>query len=272
MRRQVTIMTTRNPLTRALGAIPNRLQLAGGWIDQPFVSRHNPKPPGSMVVVQIEPNFRPMDRSGIASGTRAIAMRLWKNKLPHRPPAELVRELYEAENKGKAEPSGSQDMIGLIYPGINRLDYDAAVEGGVFPAHIESLNTPAAACWLQEVLHLVPVEPRPLGYNPLGQQNLAPKWVAQLGQSGRDCFDAIRRMDLASLGESLNLTMQCWKTLLPQTVRHPLITVDLMTLLRAYQALYPGAMYSGCGGGYLIVASKDPVPGAFKITVRIAGK
>jgi hypothetical protein len=54
------------------GSIPNRLQLAGGWIDQPFVSRHNPKPPGSMVVVQIEPDFRPMDRSGIASGTRAV--------------------------------------------------------------------------------------------------------------------------------------------------------------------------------------------------------
>src|SRR5690349_21168929 len=41
----------RNPITKLLGAIPNRLQLAGGWIDQPFVSRHNPKPPGSMVVV-----------------------------------------------------------------------------------------------------------------------------------------------------------------------------------------------------------------------------
>ena len=77
-----------------------------------------------MVVVQIEPDFRPMDRSGIASGTRAIAMKLWNGKLPNRPLDDLVRELYDAENKGKAEPSGSQDMIGLIYPGVNRLDYD----------------------------------------------------------------------------------------------------------------------------------------------------
>ena len=263
-------MTTHDPLTRALGTIPNRLQLAGGWIDQPFVSRHNPKPPGSMVVVQIEPTFRPMDRSGIASGTRAIAAKLWKNRVPNRPPAELVRELYEAENNGKAEPSGSQDMIGLIYPGINRLDYDVAVEGGVFPAHIESLNTPSTACWLQKVLHLIPVEPRPLGYTPLGQQNLSPRWVAQLGQSGRDCFTAIRRRDLEALGASLNLTMKCWKNLLPQTVRHPLITVDLMGLLGAYQKAYPGAMYSGCGGGYLIAVSKEPVPGAFHIQVRIS--
>ena len=34
-----------------IGAIPYRMALAGGWIDQPFVSRHNPAPPGSMVVV-----------------------------------------------------------------------------------------------------------------------------------------------------------------------------------------------------------------------------
>ena len=51
---------TPSPVAKFLGAIPNRLQLAGGWIDQPFVSRHNPKSTGSMVVVQLEPDFRPM--------------------------------------------------------------------------------------------------------------------------------------------------------------------------------------------------------------------
>ena len=107
-----------------------------------------------MVVVQIEPNFRPMDRSGIASGTRAVAMKIWKGKLPNRPREELVRELYAAENKGKAEPSGSQDMIGLVYPGMNRLDYDFKIHGGVFPAHIESCNNARVARWLENVLHL----------------------------------------------------------------------------------------------------------------------
>ena len=253
-----------------LGSIPNRLQLAGGWIDQPFVLRHNPKPPGSMVVLQIEPDFRPMDRSGIASGTRAIAMRLWKGKLPNRPPADLVRELYAAENQGKAHPSGSQDMIGLVYPGVNRLDYDYQIQGGVFPAHIESLNDARTARWLEKVLHLVPVEPRPAGYNPLGKKNLDPKWVARLGQSGQDCFDAIRRRDVRALGASFNLNMRCWETLLPGVVRHPLIKLDLMALLQAYQRSYPGAMYSGCGGGYLLVASEKPVPGGFKVSVRIS--
>lgn len=222
-----------------------------------------------MVVVQIEPNFRPMDRSGIASGTRLVAARLWKGKLPDRPPEDLVRELYEAENKGKAEPSGSQDMIGLIYPGINRLDYDFAANGGVFPSHIESLNDARTARWLENVLHLLPIEPRPPGYSPLGRKNLDPRWVARLGRSGRDCFDAIRRRDVAALGASLNLNMKCWATLLPHVVQHPLIKIDLLGLLKAYQRSYAGAMYSGCGGGYLIVASREMVPGAFKVNVRI---
>lgn len=259
----------KDPVLDLLGAIPNRLQLAGGWIDQPFVSRHNPKPPGSMVVVQIEPNFRPMDRSGIASGTRAVAAKIWHGRLPRRRPESLVRELYEAENRGKSEPSGSQDMIGLIYPGVNRLDYDASVQDGVFPAHIESCTQARTARWLESVLHLLPIEPRPDGYSPLRKQNLEPKWVAQLGQSGKDCYDAIVRRDAASLGDALNLNMRCWEALLPHTVRDPLIKIDLLRLLKAYQSRYLGAMYSGCGGGYLIVVSKEPVPGSFQVNVRL---
>ena len=42
----------------------------------------------------------------------------------------------------------------------------------------------------------------------------------------------------------------------------------LRALLRAYQALHPGAMYSGGGGGYLLVVSNDPVPGSFHVRVR----
>ncbi|HHY87128.1 MAG TPA: hypothetical protein GYA07_16575 [Verrucomicrobia bacterium] len=255
-------------LAKAFGSIPNRLQLAGGWIDQPFVSRHNPSPPGSMVVVQIEPNFRPMDRSGLASGTRAVAQRLWKGRIPRRPREQLVRELYAAENKGKAQPSGSQDMIGLLYPGVNRLDYDYASNGGVFPVHIESLTSSRHARWLEKVLHLLPVEPRPEGYDPLEIMNLDPKWVARLGRSGAMCFDAIRRMDVDLLGASLNETMVCWEKLLPRVVAHPLIRIDLKKLLKVYQRCYPGAMFSGCGGGYLIVASREKVPGSLQVQVR----
>ncbi len=253
---------------KVIGGIPYRLALAGGWIDQPFMSAHNPRPPGCMVVAGLEPAFRFMERSGLATGTRAMATELWRGRLPRRPLARMVRELYLRENRGQAEPSGSQDMIGLIYPGISRLDYDFAANGGVFPTHIESLNDERCTRWLERVIQLLPVAPRPDGYNPLGRKNLEPRWVARLGQTGKDCFEAIRRRDLPALGESLNECMVCWEKLLPQTVRHPTLRVDLRGLLRIYQAQYAGAMFSGCGGGYLVVASNEPVPGALRVVVR----
>jgi hypothetical protein len=260
------------PITRIIGRIPNRLALAGGWIDQPFVSRHNLRPPGSMVVVSLEPTFRVMDRSGCASGTRAVAVKLWKGRLPRRASAALVRELYAAENAGKTEPSGSQDMIGLVYPGISRLDYDFRVGGGLFPARIESLNDSRRVRWLERVLQVLPIEPRPEGYSPLGEKHLDPEWIARLGRTGRDCFDAIRGMDVTALGASFNECMACWEAILPSVVRHPALKVDLKALHRVYRERYAGAMYSGCGGGYLLVASDEAVPGAFKVNVRTAEK
>jgi hypothetical protein len=257
-------------ITDVIGDFPYRIQLAGGWIDQPFVSQINPTPPGAMVVVSIEPTCHLMDRAGMATGSRKIAMKLWNGRLPKGEPAGLVEQLYEEENRGKAEPSGTQDMIGLIYPGVCRLDYDARHRGGVFPQHIESNNDPAVARWLEHVLHLLPVMPRPDGYNPLGIKKLEPAWVARLGRSGQNCFAAIVARDARSLGASLNETMACWEALLPHTIWHPTIKMDLLGLLRHYQAKYAGAMYSGCGGGYLTVVSEQPVPGALQIKVRIA--
>jgi hypothetical protein len=160
-------------------------------------------------------------------------------------------------------------MAGLIYPGVNRLDYDFAFEGGYFPCHVESSNDPAVAAWLQQVIWMVPVAQRPPGYSPLEIKNLDREWIRRLGQSGKDCYDAILAQDLISLGESLNESMRCWEAILPGTVRHPTVTVGQMGILRYYQARYAGAMYSGCGGGYLYVISDEPVPGGFRVKVRM---
>ena len=255
-------------IASVIGRIPYRMAFAGGWIDQPFVSRLNPNPPGSMVVVAIEPEVRFMDRCGMATGTRKVAKKLWKGRIPDGDPAELTRELYRAENGGAAEPSGSQDMIGLIYPGVSRLDYQADCEGGYFPVKVASERDPGVARWIERVVRMIPVCQRPEGYNPLGVKNLDPEWIGRLGQSGKDCYDAILAKSVLRLGASMNECMRCWEAILPQTVRHPSLTVDLTALLSYYQARYPGAMYSGCGGGYLYVVSEEPVPGSFGVTVR----
>lgn len=256
-------------LSEVIGKIPYRMALAGGWIDQPFVSRLNPSPPGSMVVIGLEPTFRFMDRCGMGTSTRRVALRRWGNELPQGDPEALVRDLYEAENQGQPEPSGSQDMAGIIYPGISRLDYDYAYEGGTFPVHVETCNEPDVARWLENVFYLLPVLQRPAGYNPLETKNLDPRWIQRLGQSGKDCFDAIVAKDSGALGAAMNECMRCWEAILPGTVRHATIQIDLLELLGHYQRRYSGAMYSGCGGGYLFVVSDEPVPGALKIQVRL---
>jgi hypothetical protein len=258
------------PIAPVVGSLPYRMQLAGGWIDQPWMSEANPEPPGSMVVVSLEPTVPFMERCGMATGTRVAAERLWGGSLPtDRPAAELVRELYAAENAGKAEPSGSQDMCGIVYPGVSRLDYDATVDGGWFPAHVETTCDEDVARWLERVVQLIPVMQRPLGYSPLGIKRLDPAWVARLGRSGQACYDAIVAKDLAGLGASLNETAACWDVLLPHVHSHPTIALPLRRLLAAYQGVSAGAMYSGCGGGYLIVASEEDVPGALRVSVRL---
>jgi hypothetical protein len=159
-------------------------------------------------------------------------------------------------------------MIGLLYPGVNRLDFDADCEGGIFPRHIESTCDRVLARWLERVIHVVPVAQRPDGYNPLGIKRLDPEWIARLGRTGKDCYQAILGREMRALGASMNECMRCWEHLLPHTVRHPSITVDLAGILSFYQSQSAGAMYSGCGGGYLYVVSEDPVPGSFTVRVR----
>ena len=77
-------------------------------------------------------------------------------------------------------------------------------------------------------------------------------------------------MDAQVLGKSMAACMSCWQAILPNTVRHPTIWIDLMAILAHYQERYFGAMYSGCGGRYIYVVADEPVPGGFQVRVRIA--
>lgn len=259
-------------ITKVIGQIPYRMAFAGGWIDQPFISRWNPSPPGSMVVVCLEPTFHFMEFCGMGTSTRKTAQKIWKGMLPNRDPESLMRELYHSENAGRPDPSGSQDMAGIIYPGINRLDFDFTHAGGLFPIHVESNNDPEIASWLEEVIHVIPIAQRPQGYSPLGIKNLDPEWIAKLGESGKNCFQAILDRDAIALGASMNLSMTCWEKILPHVVNHPSLMKDMLPLLKYYQKRYAGAMFSGCGGGYFYVVSEHSIPGAIKVKLKITEK
>ncbi len=235
---------------------PYRLCLAGGWMDQPWVSKLYP---GPVVVVQIRPTIAFWERAGMGTSSRKVALELWGNRLPEGDPVRNAKLLFGAENPpGTQYISGSQDHLGLLLPGINRLYYD----GTYWPASIESITDSETCRWLESVLYLIPLRPRPENYDPLEKKNLTVKWVQVLSQSGERCWKSIQNRDVRGLGLAMTQSLEAWKHLLPRTVPE-----ELEVELQSY-ASYPGAIFSGSGGGYLIVASDRDIPGALKIQIR----
>lgn len=238
---------------------PYRLCLAGGWIDQPWVSKIHP---GSVVVAQIQPSMDFNDRSGLATSSRKIGIQIWGDRYPEGDHEQNAKLLFGAENPpGKRYISGSQDHIGLLYPGINRLYYS----GDYWPEKIESTTRSELCDWLSGVLHLVPLEPRPEGYDPLKVMHLRKPLIRELGEAGNKCWEAILRKDVSDLGRSLTNTLLSWKKILPLTVPDGV----MKEVETNYLTKYPGAITSGSGGGYIIVASEKEIEGSIKIRIRV---
>ena len=237
---------------------PYRLCLAGGWIDQPWVSVIHP---GSVVVVQIWPTMDFNNRSGLATSSREFGIKIWGDRYPDGDPVENAKILFGAENPpGTKYVAGSQDHLGLLMPGVNRLCYN----GGYWPDFIQSSVDKDICEWLTDVIHLVPLKPRPYGYDPLKEMHLEKNLIRDLGEAGDRCWESIMRKDINGLGKSLSDTLKSWKQILPLTVPD-----DIMKEMESiYFSDYPGAITSGCGGGYVIVVSEKEVPGEVRIKVR----
>ena len=237
---------------------PYRLCLAGGWMDQPWVSEVHP---GSVVVAQIWPDQGFNDRSGMATSSRNVAIELWGNQLPQGDPVRNAKLLFGAENPpGSEYISGSQDQLGLLVPGISRLDYN----GTYWPENIENTVDRETCDWLSRVLHLVPLQPRPEGYNPILEKNLEIQLVKRLADSGVNCFEAIQKKDVTLLGEAMKETFLTWRKMLPGTVPDWLME-EMET---NYFPGYTGAITSGSGGGYIIFPSEKEIDGTLKIKVK----
>ena len=237
---------------------PYRLCLAGGWMDQPWVSEIYP---GSVVVAQIWPSVDFDNRSGLATSSREVGIRIWGDRYPNGDPLENARLLFGAENPpGREYISGSQDHLGLLMPGINRLYYN----GGFWPEKIDSETSREICEWLSDVIYLVKLKPRPIGYDPLKVMHLEKPFIKELGEAGEKCWDSILKKDIAGLGKGMTDTYFSWKKILPLTVPDDI----LKEMETKYFPNFPGAITSGSGGGYVIVVSENKVPGAVKIKVR----
>jgi cytidyltransferase-like protein len=245
-------------LTKQELQFPYRICIAGGWMDQPWVSEIHP---GTVVVAQLWPTIEFNDRSGMATSSRKVAVEVWGNSLPHGDPVANARILFGAENPpGSQYVSGSQDHIGLLNPGISRLYYD----GNYWPSHIDSTRDKDICDWLSNVIHLIPLEPRPAGYDPLREKNLTRDTVQELGDAGEQCWKSILRKDAAGLGESMTRTFLAWKKMLPYTVPDCV----MKEMEEKYFPHYAGAITSGSGGGYVVVASEQEIAGSLHVTVR----
>ena len=71
--------------------IPTRLDLAGTWIDQPYVSHYHP---GWAITISLEPTFEVRDRCGLSTSTRKMIQKIWPVKLPKMDPEMLARLVF----------------------------------------------------------------------------------------------------------------------------------------------------------------------------------
>jgi cytidyltransferase-like protein len=237
---------------------PYRICISGGWMDQPWVSRVYP---GSTVVAQLWPTIDFNDRSGMATSSRKVAIDIWGDQYPNGDPIKNARLLFGAENPpGSKYISGSQDHIGLFNPGISRLFYS----GDYWPEQIDSTVNKEICDWLSTVLHLIPLNPRPIDYDPIKEKALTKEHIKALGEAGELCWQSILKKDIAGLGQSMSNTFFAWEKILPLTVPDNL----MQEMKTKYFPNYNGAITSGSGGGYVVVASEKDIPGAIKIKIR----
>ena len=243
---------------RGMSAIPYRIDLAGGWLDQPFVSQHHP---GPVLTISIHPTLEFNLRSGMATSTRSAAIQMWGARLPADNVEKLAKMLFAFDNPpGTKEISGSQDTIGIIYPGLARADY----VGEYWPRQITSIQDEHVLSFIENALYLIPLNPRPSGFHVLENTNITPKGAKALAAAAEVCWSAALARDAVSFGRGVRASFEAQVAMFPN-----MLTDDILTQIDAYCNQALGWKISGAGGGgYLILVSSQPIENAVRISIR----
>ncbi|MDE6078940.1 MAG: adenylyltransferase/cytidyltransferase family protein [Duncaniella sp.] len=177
--------------------LPYRIDLAGTWIDQPYVSEHGG---GWALTVSIEPTVEFMERGGMSTSTRNAAKKIWPYELPNYNEEMLARLLFCFENDPENEGhiSGAQDAIGICMSGLTRHYYD----GHYWPQRIESCHDEAILSWLEDHLVLVPMFPRRPGCSVVEGKEITPAKVRNLTEAASRAWDAIMARDLEAFARA----------------------------------------------------------------------
>jgi cytidyltransferase-like protein len=238
--------------------IPFRIDLAGGWLDQPFINQLNS---GSVLTISIEPTIEFNIRSGMASSTRNKAIELWNSELPIGNPIKLAKILFSYENPpGNKEISGSQDALGILLPGLNKLFYN----NGYWPNSIDSINDESILLFLEKHLFLISLGSRENDYNVLDNTKISKEGASQLAKASDETWKAIMNKDVESFGKAFLNSFKSQINIFPNMVDD-----ILRKTINKYKDQCLGYKLSGAGGGgYLILVSIKPVLNSFKIKIR----
>ena len=241
--------------------IPYRIDLAGGWMDQPYVSKYHP---GPVLTISIEPDYEFNDRSGMSTSTRKKAIEIWQTDIPQGDPEKLAKTLFCFENPpGKTEISGSQDSLGIVLPGLNKLDYD----DNYWPFKITSVYNEDILKWIEDHLYMVALSPRRNAYNVLSGTDITRAKVKNLADAAENCWNAILGKDIRAFGNAFKASFEAQIAMFPN-----MVDGGILETLEQQKGDAVGWKLSGAGGGgYLIFIAENP-ENASGIKIRIRRK
>ena len=259
--------------------IPTRLDIAGTWIDQPYVSQHHP---GWAVTISLEPTFDVRDRCGLSTSTRNMIQKIWPMKLPKMDPEMLARLVFCFENNPERENghvSGAQDSIGICVPGLCRHYYD----NNFWPKKIESTNDEMTLRFLEEHIVMVPIAPRLPGCSVSENKDITPSKVKALAEAADACWNAIINRNLEEFASSYKASFKAQIAMFPGMIAptyigHPeqdnSYIAESIEKYSSTEGVLAWKMSGAGGGGYLALVVENATsfinrnPEAFNIHIR----
>ena len=241
-----------------LSRLPYRIDIAGTWIDQPYVSEHGA---GWAITASIEPTYEFMERGGMSTSTRNAAKKIWPIELPAYNEEMLARMLFCFENdpENEGHVSGAQDAIGICISGLSRHYYD----GHYWPERIETVHDEDVLSWLEGHVCVVPMFPRRPGCSVVEGKDITPEKVRDLTEAAARCWDAILAKDLPAFAEDFRDSFEAQTAMFPAMMQPGV--QEHIDRVRPH-ALAWKMLGAGGGGNLLLVVETVP---DFAVPVRI---
>lgn len=246
--------------TQTRSMLPYRLDLAGTWIDQPYISKIHP---GWAITISIEPVEDFPVRCGMSTSTRNAMKRIWPYRLPDYDPemtAKLAFCFENAPSDTRDYISGAQDAIGICMPGLTRHWYN----GAFWPDRIESCHDERILSWLESHLCMKLMWPRPAGTNVVKDSVITEENVKALADAAQGCWDAVMRMDLNDFARYYRESFEAQVRMFPHMVNPEIEAFIAKYSDRALAWKMPGAG----GGGFLVMVCEEPLEDCLKVRIR----